>query len=186
MLAVSAFFAIKVFEHIKTLEDPKEQTQNAPVEEDEVNHLIEEGDAKLQEGDLQKALAIYSEANYKHKEDPEILFKMGYTLAQQERYEEAIERYKEALALDADNTYIHQALASAYRKMGEYTLARNHLDKAIALDATNPINYYNYGNLLVDMGAKDDAQKMYEKAFSLDNSFYEAQKELEKLQKEQV
>jgi len=138
----------------------------------------------MQKKDFQKALAIYSEANIKAPKNPETLFKMGYVLAQQERDDEALEYYKEALSLAPNDTAIHQALASLYRKMGEYASARMHLNKSLELDDKNPITYYNYGNLLVDMKDKDAAKEMYENALRLDGDFKEAQEELEKLQKE--
>jgi len=185
MLGASAFFAYKIYEHIQTLQDPQEaQTEDANTAFDPRN-LLDEGDAAMQKGDLQKALAIYSEAKYKEPENAETLFKMGYVLAQQNRDDEALEYYKEALALDETDTYIHQAMASLYRKMGEYASARNHLERSLELDENNPITYYNYGNLLVDMKQLDAAKEMYKKALALDPDFKEAKEELEKLQKEQ-
>ena len=186
MLGASAFFAYKIYEHIQTLQDPQEGensgANSAPAAFD-VSTLIQEGDAAMQKGDLQKALAIYSEANYKEKNNPETLFKIGYALAQQNRDDEALERYKEALELDKNNTAIHQALASLYRKMGEYANAQAHLNASLRIDDQNPITYYNYGNLLVDMNEKEAAKEKYQQALALDKDFKEAKEELEKLQK---
>jgi tetratricopeptide (TPR) repeat protein len=111
---------------------------------------------------------------------------MGYVLAEQNRDDEAMEYYKEALELDANNTYIHQAMASLYRKMGEFASARNHLNASLEIDKSNPITYYNYGNLLVDMKHFDEAKEMYKKALELDADFTEAKEELEKLQGERA
>jgi len=181
MLGASAFFAYKIYEHIQTLEDPKEEEKKSDIPREV---LIDKADEAMQKGDLQKALAIYSEANIKEPNDPETLFKMGYTLAQQDRDEEALEYYKEALALDADNSYIHQAMASLYRKMHLFEEAKKHLEKSLEIDANNPITYFNYGNLLVDMKDFDGAKKMYENALRLDATMTEAKEELEKLTKE--
>ncbi len=187
MLGASAFFAYKIYEHIQTLQDPQESQHagNNNTQSFDTTHLIEEADAKMQEGDFQKALAIYSEANFKVPKDPETLFKMGYALMQQDRDEEALEYLKEAVELDKNDTFIHQALASVYRKLGEYASARNHLNVSLALDSTNPITYYNYGNLLVDMKHFDEAKEMYKKALELDSDFKEAQDELAKLEEKQ-
>ena len=188
MLGASAFFAYKIYEHIQTLKDPKEggsadRTADAFSTFD-ASDLVEKADEAMQKGDLQKALAIYSEANIKGAKDAETLFKMGYVLSQQDRDDEAIDYYKEALELDPNNTYIHQAMASAYRKMGEFASARNHLNASLDLDDKNPITYYNYGNLLVDMKHFDEAKEMYKKAIELDGDFKEAQEELAKLEDE--
>lgn len=189
MLGASAFFAYKIYEHIQTLKDHKENRHMGAEDERsaeafspfDASSLIEKADEAMDKGDLQKALAIYSEANIKEPKNSETLFKMGYTLAQQNRDDEAMEYYKEALELDPNNTYIHQALASLYRKMGEYASARNHLNKSLEIDATNPITYYNYGNLLVDMKHLDEAKAMYTKAIKLNPDFEEAKEELEKI-----
>jgi len=183
MLGASAFFAFKIYEHIQTLQDPQEGEENKEESHNDiVAHLVQEADEKMQEGDFFRALTIYSEANYKEPNNPETLFKMGYALMQQDRDDEALEYLKEAVELDKNDTFIHQALASVYRKLGEYESARNHLNVSLALDSSNPITYYNYGNLLVDMKEYEEAKEMYEKALELDGDFKEAQEELAKLE----
>ena len=193
MLGASAFFAYKIYQHIQTLQDPEEQNREGSQQPSrtaeafsafDASYLIEKADEEMQKGDLQKALAIYSEANIKAPKNPETLFKMGYVLAQQERDDEALEYYKEALSLNPNDTAIHQALASLYRKMGEYASAQMHLNKSLEIDDKNPITYYNYGNLLVDMKDKEVAKEMYANALRLDGDFKEAQEELEKLKKD--
>ena len=191
MLGASAFFAYKIYEHIQTLKDPEDSNIKSDTSRTaeafspfDASSLINKADEEMQKGDLQKALAIYSEANIKSPKNPETLFKMGYTLAKQNRDDEALEYYKDALALDANNSYIHQAMASLYRKMGKFEEAKKYLENSLAIDENNPITYYNYGNLLVDMKNFDEAKKMYENALRLDKDMKEAQEELEKLKKE--
>ena len=189
MLGASAFFAFKIYEHIQTLQNPedmdgknkKDRTADAFSTFDS-SSLIDKGDEALGENSLDKALAIYSEANIKSPNSVDILFKMGYALDLQERYEEAIERYKEALALDKTNTAIYQAMASSYRKQGEYTSARMSLNASLDIDDKNPITYYNYGNLLQDMKHKEEAIEMYLKALEINPEFSEAKEELKKLE----
>jgi len=192
MLGASLFFAYKIYEHIQTLKDPEDESNNrdhgnrtaeafSPFD---ASSLIDKADEEMQKGDLQKALAIYSEANIKEPHNPETLFKMGYTLAQQERDDEALEYYKEALELAPDDKYIHQAMASLYRKMGEFASARNHLNRSLELDPNSAITFYNYGNLLLDMKHPDEAKGMYKNALRLDPDFKEAKEELAKLEKE--
>ena len=106
---------------------------------------------------------------------------MGYTLGLQERDEEALEYYKEVLELDKSNTYAHQAMASIYRKNGEFASAKLHLNALVDIDDSNPITYYNYGNLYADMGHSDEAKEMYIQAIELNPDFDEAKEELEKL-----
>ena len=191
MLGASAFFAFKIFQHIQTLQDPQENTQDdsedTPRSADafstfDSSSLIDKGDEALEEGDLQKALAIYSEANIKEPNSTETLFKMGYTLGLQERNDEALEYYKEVLELDKSNTYTHQAMASIYRKNKEYASAKLHLNALVDIDDSNPITFYNYGNLFVDMEHFEEAKGMYINALELNPDFEEAKEELAKLQ----
>ncbi len=191
MLGASAFFAYKIYEHIQTLQDPKQNSgddnENLPRSAEafstfDSSSLIEKGDEALERGDLQKALAIYSEANIKEPNSTETLFKMGYTLGLQERDEEALEYYKEALELDESNTFVHQAMASIYRKNKEFASAKLHLNALVDIDDSNPITFYNYGNLYMDMDHPEEAIAMYKKAIELNPDFDEAKEELEKLQ----
>jgi len=191
MLGASAFFAFKIYQHIQTLQDPQ---PNAQDENDDTQRsaeafstfdsssLIEKGDEALEGGDLQKALAIYSEANIKEPNSEETLFKMGYTLGLQGRDDEALDYYKEVLELDKSNTYAHQAMASIYRKNKEFASAKLHLNALVDIDDSNPITFYNYGNLYVDMEHAEEAKEMYKNAIELNPDFAEAKEELEKLE----
>ena len=188
MLGASAYFAFKIYEHIQTLKEPEQRDEARNTKRTseafstfDSSNLIQKADEEMQKGDLQKALAIYSEANIKEPNSSETLFKMGYALSLQDRDAEALEYYKDALKLDENNTYIHQAMASLYRKEKEYVYAQIHLDDSLDIDDKNPITYYNYGNLLMDMNNPDKAKKMYEKAIELDSDFKEAKEELSKL-----
>ncbi|MFK5937565.1 MAG: tetratricopeptide repeat protein [Sulfurimonas sp.] len=194
MLGASAFFAFKIYEHIQTLQEPQDRqnddTANTPQRTAEAfstfdsSDLMDKADEALEKKDLDKALAIYSEANIKNPNSSETLFKMGYTLGLQDRDDEALESYKEALALDKNNTFIYQAMASIYRKKGEFTSARMSLNASLDMDDTNPITYYNYGNLLQDMNHQEEAVEMYEKAIKINPDFDEAKEELSKLKED--
>ena len=185
MLGISAFFAYQVYQHIQTLQDPVKEEEDGRSKDAfspfDAEALVAKADEAMEVGDLQKALAIYKEADIKAPKNPETLFKMGYVLAQQDRDDEALEYYQEALSLDEQNTYIHQALASLYRKMKAYEKAQEHIKRSLEIDDKNPITYFNYGNLLQDMGEKQKAKEMYKKALELDSTLDAAKEELQKL-----
>ena len=193
MLGASAFFAYKIYEHIQTLKDSENSTE---IETDErprtaeafstfnASSLVDKADEARENGNLDKALAIYSEAKIKEANNAEVLFKMGYTLSLQERDEEALEYFKEALELDSENPFTHQAMASIYRKEGEFTLAQECLEASLELNSDDRVTFYNYGNLLVDMKKFDKAKEMYLEALKIDPDFKEAQTELDKLSSE--
>ena len=146
MLGASAFFAFKIYEHIGTLKDPEESGEEGNIASSQkrtaeafstfnADSLIEKADDEVVAGNLDKALAIYSEANIKAKGNAEVLFKMGYVLALQKRNEEAIEYFKDALEVDSENPFTHLEMAYVYIEDGEIASARTHLNAALEIDS---------------------------------------------------
>jgi len=139
MLGASAFFAYKIYEHVQTLQDPVSESDDTNRTVDafstfDATSLIDKADDAVSAGNLDKALAIYSEANIKEPDNDETLFKMAYTLGLQERYEEAMEYYKEALEIDPNNPFTHLEMAYIYIKNKETASARTHLNRALELE----------------------------------------------------
>jgi tetratricopeptide (TPR) repeat protein len=145
MLGASAFFAYKIYEHIQTLKDPETTTQGddekkapqrtaAAFSTFDSQSLLEKADEAREKNDLDKALAIYSEANIKEPKNAETLFKMGYTLVQQKRYEEAVEYFEESLEVDNENPFAYKELSLAYKELGEEDKAQDAMQKAKAID----------------------------------------------------
>jgi tetratricopeptide (TPR) repeat protein len=137
MLGASAFFAYKIYEHIQTLQDPQEKNDGRSADAFstfDASSLIEKADEERERGDLNKALAIYSEANIKERENAEILFKMGYTLNRLERYDEALEYILDSLKIDDQNPFAYAEAAKAYEALGDKEKAQTFQAKAKELD----------------------------------------------------
>ncbi len=191
MLGASAFFAFKIYEHIQSLKEPEQNSgdnsENGVKSAEAFSPfspeaLLIKADDAFANDDKEKALALLIEANAKEKENPDTLFKIAYILQAQNNDDEAMEYYKEALKFDKENEFIHNAIASIYRKNGEYASAKMHLQASLDIDAQNAITYYNYGNLLADMKKKEEAIEMYQKALEIRPDFDEAKQELQNLQ----
>lgn len=185
MLAASAFFAFKVYEHIQALQDsdPRSDVMSSS---SELEDLLLRADKAFDGADLKSALALYIEVNAKESQNSEILFKMGYIAQQLGDNSEALKYYKEALQKDDNNEYIHNAIATIYRAEGEFVSAKMHLNASLSIDDQNATTYYNYGNLLVDMKHTDEATEMYKRAIELKKDFKEAEDELEKLKEKEI
>ncbi len=138
MLGASAFFAYKIYEHIQTLEEPVDAAKPPRTAESfstfDADALIEKADEQREKGDLQKALAIYSEANLKEANNAEVLFKMGYTLSLQRRDEEALEYLLDSVEIDNQNPFAYLEMEKIYKRMGEEEKAKNMRNLAVALD----------------------------------------------------
>jgi tetratricopeptide (TPR) repeat protein len=200
MLGASAFFALKIYQHIQTLEDNQNNNQDFEPSQDEkdeqyadalqtlspfsAQELIQSADEAYENDDAKKALALLSEANIKEPNNAEILFKLGFISSKVGDNSMAIRYYKQSLDLDKNDEFVHNSLASVYRAEKEYASAKMHLNDSLDLNDTNPVTYFNYGNLMIDMKNEDVAEDMYAKALELDPEFKEAKAELEKLQKD--
>ncbi len=148
MLGASAFFAFKIYEHIQTLKDPEQNTDTQEEQNTDssvvrtaqsfstssAEKLLEKADESREKGELDRALAIYSEANIKRPHDAETLFKMGYTLVLQGRDDEALEYLLESLEYDDQNPFAYKEIAAIYEKMGEEDKARGYKLKGEALE----------------------------------------------------
>lgn len=189
MLAASAFFAFKIYQHIQTLKDPEESRDYQDNDERgaetfsifDPESLIERADEAYENNDLEKAYAFLSEANAKRPADAEILFKLGFILDKAGNSDDALEYLKESLEVDNENPFVHNVIASIYRKNKEYASAKMHLQASINIDESNALTYFNFGNLLVDMSHLEEAKQMYTKALELDPELTQAKEELEKL-----
>ncbi len=192
MLAASAFFAYKIYEHVQTLKDEpaRDESGDMPRSAEAFSVFSPESltlraDEAYEEGDYSKAMALLNEAHAKDPSNGEILFKLGYMQYKNNLLEDAIDSYKGALELDKENEYIHNSLASVYREKEEFASARMHLNASLDIDDTNPATYFNYGNLLVDMKNIPEAIRMYEKALELEPELEAAKIEIEKLRVQQ-
>lgn len=143
MLGVSAFFAFKIYEHIQTLKESGEEEEEVSGDEPRTaeafstfdsTQLIEKADEEREKNNLEKALAIYTEANYKEPNNAETLFKMAYTLALQERDKEALECFLESIAIDDNNPFAYTEMAKIYKKAGDDSNAEMYEQKARELD----------------------------------------------------
>ncbi len=182
MLAVTAFFAYKVYEHINTLEDPPEPTPSRDsLSSFDPEALMAKADDAVQEGDFKRAAALLEEAHAKAPDNTEILNKLGFVLAHNGDLKAAIETYAQSLRIDDNDDVTHNAIASLYRRTSEFEKARQHYERALEIDDTYEITYYNFANLLVQTGEKEKAVTMYEKALELKSDFNEAAEELQKL-----
>jgi len=136
MLGASAYFAFKIYEHIQTLQEPDLSADDTPppLPDSEVDELIQDGDEARERGDLDRALAIYSEAKINQPQNAEILFKMGYTMSELERYDEALDYFENSLKYDDNNPFTYLEMSKIYKELGEDDKAQHFYEKGVELD----------------------------------------------------
>lgn len=195
-LAATLFFAYKFFEKINNLEDkdvyPPDGEEKSPVRNlkaaiihkdkaERFSGLVEKADECFEEGDILEAQKYLEDALI-IKDDAEVLNKLGFVYAQQEKFEEAEEAYTRAIALNPRDDSSHSAFASMLAKLERFEEAIEHYKKALIIDANYEVTYYNYANLLQKLDRFEEALHHYKIALRINPDFAEAQEEVVKLE----
>ena len=104
------------------------------------------------------------------------LYSKSVDLANEGKYQDALDAADEALALNATaiNHVIQANRAGILVMLGRYDDAVAAADAALAVEGnltvTRAIAYYNRGNALLNLGRIDEARDAFEKAYALDNT----------------
>jgi serine/threonine protein kinase len=97
------------------------------------------------------------------------LERLGGKLFTDHRYQQALQTYHQALALDAGNATIWMALGDTYLAIEHYTEALSAYEKSIALYPKDAETWTNCGTVLEVLGRRREAQVCYERASQLRN-----------------
>ena len=98
------------------------------------------------ENGINKAKSVYADLKAdqsgKHEFNPSQLYRLGYQLMAEQRYEDAIEIFKMNVEMYPENTYMYDSLGEAYMKNGQTDLAIKNYAKSLELnpDNTNAVN----------------------------------------------
>ena len=98
-------------------------------------------------------------------------FQKGTELMAEERWQEAVEAFLEAIESDPENDRIHLAhngLGLAYDQLGQLDLAINHFDQAITLAPNFADGYANRADVWRALGDVEKAFADYDQAIELD------------------
>jgi len=177
LLAATAFFAYKVYEHMQGLQDP---AGSEAIEKIDIDALVEEADKAYDAGRLLEARELLQKAYAYDSSIPELANRLGFVLSAMGNNQEALKLYNESLKLKEEDV-THLAIASQLRTLGRLDESQEHYRRAIELDDNYEVTYFNYANLLVEMGQPDEARTMYAKALEIAPDLEAAKEELEKL-----
>jgi len=105
----------------------------------EVESLVKEGNSAFRQQQYDAALERYQMAEAERPESPEIDYDIAGVLHQQEKYEEAIERYNKALnSQDASlHPWAQYNLGNTYFRMDDYANAITAYQKALEADPSD-------------------------------------------------
>ena len=98
------------------------------------------------------------------KEDPELLYSLGWGLHELSRYEEAIARYDRVLDFRPEDYQAWYNRGHALFKLEEYEEAIASYEKAVAIKQDHYESWYSQGNVLMTLERYEEAIACYEKA----------------------
>jgi tetratricopeptide (TPR) repeat protein len=101
---------------------------------------------------------------------------LAIALADNGKYQEAIEDYSKAITLDDTYPQSHHNLANAYAALGKYELAQEEYLKAIEMDNRFFHSYLALGKLCLFKGEKEKAMGYFRKALEIYPNLTEAKR----------
>lgn len=101
----------------------------------------------MRSGELDKALVMLQSIASRYPQLSGPLVNQGLILAQQKKYEQAEQAFRQALAVNQSNPYAHNGLALTLREQGKFADARQHYEAAITLDPKYARAHFNLGVL---------------------------------------
>ena len=106
-------------------------------------------------------------ALHRHPSDVMLNFDRGYSLAHQQRWQEALRMYSRAIALRPDAAGIWQMMGIALEKVDELENAREAFERACELEDDYGPTWVNLGNVLLKLERADEAQTAGQRAIEL-------------------
>jgi protein O-GlcNAc transferase len=129
-------------------------------------HLFELGLANHRNGQLEMAMAAYTELLKSQPQHPGGLLNLGIILAEVGRADESIFYFLSVLALDTDNSHALISYGRALDDMGYSQEALLVFNKALQLDPSNADVLNRIGLSLLDAGLNSSAIDMFNKALN--------------------
>jgi len=132
------------------------------------------GTLLVRDDDSTVALPVLEEARRLAPEDVEILNSLGQAYQALERFDDALDSYRSALALRSDLAEIWYNQGIAQQELGRLEDALVSYDQAIRLRPGNAKAYNNLGMVQQGLGLLDEALGNYDRAIRLHHEYAEA------------
>lgn len=133
-----------------------------------------------QRGDLGEALVQAQAATLADPSDADAWDRFGALLGESKRWEEAGDKHRRALSLDANFARAHNNLGYALRHLGKLDEAIGEYERAVRLKADYSLAYHNLGEALLEKKDYGRAREAFERALELDPEYEEVKEDLAK------
>lgn len=101
---------------------------------DDAAALIDQGQSKLESGEIDAGLVLFRQAAEQDPKSSLAQTRVGGALLLKQEYEPAIQAFRQAVMLDANNANAFIGMAMAHLHSGDYSLARATLEEAKRID----------------------------------------------------
>ncbi|MEE8169412.1 MAG: tetratricopeptide repeat protein [Phycisphaerae bacterium] len=128
----------------------------------------------LARDELKPAIMHYQRLAEWEPRQAEYFLALGHLMLRGGRFEEAVERFEHALALEPDNWAAHDDMVSAYEQAGQYDEAIDHLQEMIEREPGFVDTYVRLGDMYAAIGDDDASLEQYLRAVEIHPEYLEA------------
>lgn len=143
------------------------------------------GDKNPEQATMFLRKALEAKGKYLSRDDVKLFNKLGISLRQQGKWEEAVEEYRKALHVAPRDENLYYNIGMAYAEGRQYREARQSMTEALKFNPnffrTSAGIAYNIGFVFMQSEARDQARRCFETALELNPSMEQAQRALLKL-----
>jgi tetratricopeptide (TPR) repeat protein len=139
------------------------------------------GDAFLQQGRMDEAIAQFQKTLAINSNNPEANYDLGNAFFQQGRMDEAIAQFQRTLAINSSDLDVHYNYADVHNNLGNAFLRQGRMDdaiaqfqKALAIKPQDADIHYNLGTAFRQKGGVNEAIVQFQKALAIKPEFAEA------------
>ncbi|MCF8371103.1 MAG: tetratricopeptide repeat protein [Bacteroidales bacterium] len=132
------------------------------------------GNLKYDAGDLQGAMADYSETIKIQDRHPEAYMNRGTVKHDLNDFQGSLADYNKAIEIDPNHAKSYYGRGGTYLAMNQFKAAIQDYDKAIELDPNYAAAYSNRGNAKMNQKLLTEAMQDYNKAIELNPNFSDA------------
>lgn len=125
----------------------------------------------LDNHNFQLAQIIYEQILEFDGDQPEILYHLGQTVAQQGDYDQAIIYWRQATKIKPDFLEVYQEQAQVYQKLLDYQEAINCYSKAVEINPNHVDTFYNLGICLIAVNQLDNAITCFHNCLKLQPNY---------------
>ncbi len=138
---------------------------------------LEEANLLIRYKEFEEACKIYDELLKENYQSAELQNNYGLALFYLDKLDEAIEKFKKAIEIDATFALPYANIGLVYMNMGEYEKAEQFFLEALEREPENPETHYNIAVTNYRLGKKNEALNHYEAFINFSGDEYEKLKE---------